>query len=117
MSRKRRPVIDTVLRDELWRELCEGQQIAEAYINGDKAKERVYGISEGRKVVVNPAHSVLDTLIHELTHRVRKRWGEKRVLRETALIIETMDDKTIRKWHRQYERVKVARKRPVECED
>lgn len=115
MARKR--TFDELLRDELWRELCEGEHIAEAYINGDRAKERVYGISEGKKVVVNPVHSVLDTLVHELTHRVRKKWGERRVIKETARIIAAMDDRTIRKWHRQYERVKVARKRPVECED
>jgi hypothetical protein len=106
-----------ILKAQVWLELRAGKKITEAYINGGD-KERVYGISESTgQVTVNPVHHVMDTLVHELIHRLHPKWGEKRVVREAYLIVATMSDLEVRRWHRQYERVRRIQKRAIQVDD
>ncbi len=104
------------LKAQIWAELRQGRQISEAYINGDTASERVYGLSEAQRVVVNPAPHVLDTLVHELLHRIHPRWGERRVVHEARRIVITMTDAEQRRWYRQYERVRRIQRKPIESD-
>ena len=110
---RRKAVFDAVLRQEIWTDLRAGKHISEGYINGGK-RWLVYGLIEGQKITVNPALSVMDSLVHELIHRARPRWGEARVVKETCRILRAMPDEEIRRWHRQYNRVKRLRKTPIE---
>lgn len=117
---KKRPTCNEILRDEVWTALGE-ERVVEAYINGDAVNERIHGLAdtEGQnvKVTVNPAPMTVDTVIHELIHLRRPRWGEKRVVKETRRIMRTLDDRQIRRWWRKYERVKSVRTRPVDYEE
>ncbi len=104
MPRKRSSEKLNALKAELWKELGEGN-IFEAYIEDEAKRERIYGLSECDKVYLNHAPHVMDTLLHELTHRRFKRWSEKRVLLTASRIIATMDDAEVRRWHKRYQRV------------
>lgn len=103
----RRPSPDLLaLRDEVWRELHEGRDIFDAYLQDEAGKERIYGLTESdRKVYVNTAPHVLDTVIHELLHRLRPKWGEKRIIVAAARIVASMDDAQVKQWHRRYQKV------------
>jgi hypothetical protein len=108
---------DEALRDEVWSELKAGRDIKEAYVNGDKEKLDIYGLCDGQIVYINPAHVLVETSIHELIHRVRPRWGERRVRSETKRIVKTFKDADVLRWYRQYERVKAVSRKPIDPED
>lgn len=118
MARKRPLTCNEVLRDEVWTALGE-KVVEEAYINGDALNLRIHGLADEnvQAVMVNPAHTTLDTVIHELVHLCRPGWGEKRVEKETRRIMRTLSDQQVRRWYRKYERVKSVRKRPVDYEE
>jgi hypothetical protein len=65
------------------------------------------------EVSVNPAPSVVDTLIHELLHRRFRRWSEARVLAETWRVMETMTPDAVQALHRQYKRIAKRRRKAV----
>jgi hypothetical protein len=108
---------DEALRDEVWRELRKGRDIKEAYVNGDKEGLDIYGLNDGQTVYVNPAHVLVETAIHELIHRVKPRWGERRVRAETQRIVKTFEDADVLRWYRQYQRVKTVSRKPFDPED
>jgi hypothetical protein len=94
------------LRSEVWRELCDGQDIYEAYLEDSEGRLRVYGMTEsGHDIYINPAPHILDCLLHEILHRLHPKWGERRVLLTASRMLATMDDAEVRKWHRKYEKV------------
>ena len=61
--------------------------------------------------------STLDTLIHELTHRLEPRWNEAQVVLATKKLIFKMSEKEKSKWWKAYEQIKVVLKKPVEVTD
>ena len=89
--------------DEIKTELARGG-IVEAPISADGLHvagccDLVTGI-----VAVNPLPELADTIIHELTHRMHPRWGEKRVERETKWLMRRMGDADVAAVVRLYRR-------------
>lgn len=94
------------LKAQVWAELKAGDDINEAYLQDEAKRQRIYGLTESNhRIYINTAPHVMDTLIHEILHRLKPRWGERRVLKTASRIIATMDDREVRRWHRQYQRV------------
>jgi hypothetical protein len=101
------------LLEALDRELKRGC-IIEGHMISDG--EHVEGLCEGKRIVVDPAPAVVDTLLHELLHRRFPRWGEKRVSKTAERLVKQMDSATVRKWYRKYQRAATKAKRPISLE-
>ena len=79
-------------------------------------KWRLDGLQSGENIYIDPRPAILETLFHELTHRLRPRWSERRVRDESRRLLSRMDEADIARWWRAYQRVK-KKARPVEVED
>lgn len=97
---------------EITEEMGKGQ-IFEAPIVG--SKDHVEGLCnwESGDITVNPAPSVVDTLIHELLHRRFPKWSEERVRVETWRIIRTLSAADVQVLHHKYKRIAKRRRKPV----
>jgi len=82
--------------------------IYEDWIADDK--ELVHGIVQGRKITVNPAIEVVDTLIHEILHRLQPNWTEKYVNNRTTWLMRRMSDEQIQALYAEYQKRAVKRK-------
>lgn len=74
------------------------------------------GLLDGETIYVDPRPAILETLIHELLHRRKPRWGERRVTQEARALVVRMDEATTAKWWKAYSRVK-KRGPAVDIED
>lgn len=101
------------LLDAIAAELKRGG-ITEAHIIA--VGEHVDGLCEQDRIVINPAPSVVDTLIHELLHRRYPRWGEKRVSQTANRLVRQMDAATVRKWYARYQRAARKVRRPIQAD-
>jgi hypothetical protein len=70
-----------------------------------------------RRVYVNPRPSVVETLLHELTHRRWPAWSERRVYRESRRVLATMSHADVAKWYRAYQAAVRRHKRPKRIVD
>lgn len=79
------------------------------------SKSHIEGLCnwESGEVSVNPAPSVVDTLIHELLHRRFPRWSEDRVRAETWRVLSSMTPEAVQVLHREYKRIVKRQRRPV----
>jgi hypothetical protein len=102
------------LLDELHREFRKGG-INEVAIHS--RTEVVYGFQHGSQVYINPRPAVVETLLHELTHRRYPRWGEARVRKESARLLASLSDADVGRWYRRYQRAARKHRRPVRLED
>jgi hypothetical protein len=66
----------------------------------------VDGLSEGQKVFIDPRYAIVDTLIHELLHRMYPGWSETRVRRNTLLFMSRMREADLKRFYRAYRRLK-----------
>ena len=102
------------LKADVWAELRKGNGIVTAYLS--MPGYHLDGLCEGTKVYVNPVPSQVETIIHELIHRVRPRWGERRVRSTAQQLLSRMDDREVKRWHRQFQKV-TRQQRTVKVED
>ena len=89
--------------DDLWDELQRGK-VYECSLRS--AKWQHDGLLDGESIYVDPRPAILETLVHELLHRRKPRWGERRVTREAKLHVIRMDEATKRRWWLAYRRIK-----------
>jgi hypothetical protein len=85
--------------------------IEEGYIHEDGL--HVEGLCDGRKIVVNPQPSIVDTVIHEVLHFIHPRWGHDRIYREMRRIFKAMSDADVRAIYRTHQRRKRSRSRTI----
>jgi hypothetical protein len=102
-----------LLLDDLWDELQRGQ-IYECSLRSKTWQ--MDGLQEGQNIYIDPRPAILETLLHELLHRRKPRWGERRVAREARRLSVAMDESTKQHWWRGYRRIKKPSK-PVEVVD
>ena len=79
-------------------------------------KFRLDGLQDGERVYIDPRPAIIETLIHELIHRRKRQWGERRVTREARRLLYTMADQDLARWWARYNRTK-KKSRPVEIEE
>jgi hypothetical protein len=77
---------------------------------------RLDGLQSGEAIYIDPRPAILETLIHELTHRLKPRWSERRVTQESRRVLSKMSDEDIARWWTRYRKI-VKKARPVEVED
>ena len=115
-KRPRRSARDFALIGRVWAEVGSGH-ITEAYIV-DAATMGTDGYYNGSgHITINPAHQVVDTVIHECLHRAFPSWTEKYVRRTTTQLRNKMNDHEIRAMYEEYQRRKRKRKRPLQLGD
>jgi hypothetical protein len=104
--------------DELYHELNRGG-VFECKLRDTKSgkNENCYGLSLGQKIYIDSRLSVLDTLLHELCHRMQPTWSEGQVVLATKRLIYKLSERDKAKWIRAYERIKVVLKNPIEVTD
>lgn len=91
------------LKAEVWAELKAGKGVCEAYLSDASGKTYVHGVClPDGTVYVNPVPSTVDSAVHELIHRLRPRYGEKRVRAETRRLMRSLTDAEMQRWFRQY---------------
>lgn len=95
----------------VWAELGAGR-ITEAFIRDGKAFTDGYCI--GGHITVNPVHQTVDTVIHELLHRLNPEWSEAYVRRTTSYLRNRMTDEETVAFYDEY--CKRAKKRKSRVE-
>lgn len=100
------------LKAEVWAELKRGEDIYEADI---RAKEGpVYGVcQEDVTVVINPVPSIVDSVVHEILHRIHPRMSEKNVCNLATKISRNMSGAEQARWVKKYRAVVRRRRVPV----
>jgi hypothetical protein len=100
----------------VWAELGAGHITEDLSLRSSVKHERLHGLQEGRHVWVNPSHATVDTVVHELLHRMNPTWSESYVRRTTTFLVTRMTDEEIRAFYDEYQRRAHRRKRPKVCE-
>lgn len=81
--------------------------IKEAYIS-DK-NNFIEGELDGKVIVVNPVHSMVDTIIHEVLHKLHPMWSEKSVRNRTTWLIRRLSDDEQIQIYREYNKRKTGK--------
>lgn len=103
--------------DDLLSELFDELKRGQIYECSLRSKTwQMDGLQEGQNIYIDPRPAILETLLHELLHRRKPRWGERRVATEARKLSVAMDETTKRHWWLGYRRIKKLRK-PVEVVD
>ena len=92
----------------VWAELGAGS-VWEGFIESDPDRY-VEGFIDGHQITVNPAPNVVDSLIHEIVHRMKPEWSEAYVKRETTLLLRSMTDEEIQAFYEEFQRRRRKRK-------
>jgi len=79
-------------------------------------KFRLDGLQHGEAIYIDPRPAILETLVHELLHRRKPRWSERRVTREARTILSKMADAELAQWWKRYRAI-VKKGRPVDVSD
>lgn len=104
-KRGRDPLLIAVLA-----ELGAGR-ISEDFIRAERSGSQIHGLMDRGHIVVNPMHEVVDTILHEATHRARPDLSEIAVRRRTAKFMRCLTDAEIQAIYDVYQRVATKVKR------
>ena len=105
--------IDIELFESLWDELHRGH-IYECSLRSEFVQ--FDGLQVGEQIFIDPRPAILETVFHELLHRMKPRWRERRVEREARNLVSRMEDIDKRKWWLAYRKIRRVGK-PVDVEE
>lgn len=111
----KRTARDFALIGRVWAELGAGK-ITEAFISDGPNFTDGYYNGNGH-ITVNPAHQTVDTLIHEILHRLHPQWSESYIRRTTTYLRRRMSDEEVQAMYSEFQRRARKRKRPIKIED
>ena len=74
------------------------------------------GLREGDSIYIDPRPAILEAVLHELLHRLKPSWGERRVTSEARRLLARMKDGDMATWWRAYQRIK-RKCAPVEIDE
>ena len=92
----------------VWAELGAGR-IREGWISDPQAFIAGQCEASGH-ITVNPMIDLVDTLLHEICHRLHPEWSERYVKRTTTYLLRRLTDAEIQTFFGEYER-RVRRKK------
>ncbi len=93
----------------VWAELGSGR-ITEAFIKDAGYHTDGYADGQGR-ITINPVHPTVDTIIHEILHRMHPEWSERYIRRTTTFLRKRMTDGETQAFYQEYEQRKRKRRR------
>lgn len=94
----------------VWAELGAGR-ITEGFLK-DKG-QFTDGVEMGGHITINPVHQTVDTVIHELLHRLQPAWKESYVRRTTTYLRRRMTDEETLAFYQEYQARSKKRKRAM----
>lgn len=103
----KRTARDWALLGRVWAELGAGR-ITSAFIKDGRSLTDGYYNGNGH-IYVNEQHQAIDTLIHEILHRLQPQWAESYVRRTTTYLRRRMSDDEVQAMYAEFQ--KRARKR------
>ena len=92
---------------KLWMRVCAelgAATLRERYIQSTERGEAIEGLCEDEEISVNPMHNTVDTVIHELLHKMFPHRSERSVLRTTTQIMKTLTDDEVQLFYAEYKR-------------
>lgn len=110
----KRTARDFAMIGRVWAELGAGR-ITEAFIKDGACVTDGYFSGTGH-ITINPAHQTVDTLIHEILHRLYPQWPEPYVRRTTTYLRRRMSDEEVQAMYDEFNKRKRTRKRPMTIE-
>lgn len=99
--------------EDLWDEMQRGR-IYECSLRDSSDKFQVDGLLSGASIYVDPRPAIIETLLHELMHRLKPKLCERTVTVTARNLAVQMDEATKLRWWKGYNRIK-KKGRPVEC--
>lgn len=96
----------------VWAELGSGR-ISEAYIKDGRYFTDGFTDDGSKHITVNPCHQTVDTVIHEILHRLHPEWNENYVRRTTTYLRRRMTDEETMAFYAEYQKRKRQRRRPL----
>jgi len=78
-------------------------EITEAYVSANDVYVDGLCHADG-SVVINPQHQTVDTVIHELLHRIYPERSERSIRRTTTILRKTLTDKEVQEFYEEYRR-------------
>ena len=106
---------DFALLGRIWAEIGAGR-ITEAFISDARSITDGYFNGSGH-ITINPAHQTVDSLIHEILHRLHPQWAESYIRRTTTYLRRRMSDEEVQAMYAEFHRRARKRKRPLKIED
>lgn len=100
---------DFALLGRVWAEIGAGR-ITEAFIRDGRLMTDGY-YSNGH-ITVNPAHQTVDTVIHEILHRLHPQWSEPYIRRTTTYLRRRMSDEEVQAMYSEFQKRARKRKSP-----
>ena len=91
------------LLENLRRELERGR----IYECSLRSKEwQVAGLQHGENIYIDPRPMILEAVLHELLHRLKPKWGERRLTKEARNLIATFEESDKQSWWKAYRRIR-----------
>lgn len=72
-----------------------------------------YGVCEGGRITIDEAPHLVETMLHELVHRMRPRWGERRTLAAERALFARLSREQVEALYSIYLAVRRSRKSPL----
>ena len=88
----------------VWAELGRGHITEDIGLKSDIRGERLHGVKCGRHIWINPTWAIVDTVCHELLHRLHPEWSENYVRRTTSYLLHRMTDAEAQQFYEEYRR-------------
>ena len=91
----------------LWSRLCVelgAAPITEAYLSSEY--EYVDGLCDKGSITIAPHNHIVDTVIHELLHRIYPERSERSIRRTTSLLRKQLTDDEVQWFYDEYQRRK-----------
>jgi hypothetical protein len=80
-------------------------RIKEAFIPSDR-DAYVDGQLEGQAITINPIPETVDTVIHEVLHRLYPHWSERYIKNRTSYLMKRMSDEEVQLVYDEYQKRK-----------
>lgn len=97
----------------LYEALDKGDVYEQPVVEQKPRRRSIYGYCHDANgtITINPVLHVLDTLVHELFHRMNPSWSERTVKRETTKLIRALSPEEQQALYDHYQIVKQPKRR------
>lgn len=101
----------------VWVELGKGHVSEDYLIDCDRPACFLDGHTSGQHITINPIPATVETVLHELLHRLHPAWQENYVRNRTTYLLRRMTDEEVQQFYKEYQRTVKRPKRAKRVED